>query len=243
MAFKTAADYKKDKYGKMLVLANDQDYVDIVLMYRDYNDVLLADVHYLKSDDYSGYVHCLGRGCPACNHITPGGTTGIRIQPKLFIPMYNVLEDELMFFDRSVNFEIQLQTEVFSKYPNPADYVFRLTRHGVARDVDTKYAFMAVGTNSVKKYDEICAQFNTSFPEYYETVCKSVDAVTMQRWLTNIGNPVNTAAQPMVDYTITPRTASNVNAPGEGGSSSLTPPPTFTAGLSEDDDIEDDIEF
>lgn len=240
MAFKSSETYRKDKYGKMLVLPNDQDFVDLVLLYQAATDVLLADVHYIKSDDYSGYVHCLGRGCPACNHVTPNGNKGIRIQPKLFIPLYNVTTNEVNFFDRSIKFESQLQTEVFSKFPNPSDFVFRLTRHGVAGDMDTKYAFVAVGNNVVKSYDEICAEFNITFPDYYENVCRDVDAATMLKWLSNAssGSGVVSSGGAMVDYTVTPRGGPSVGTPPAAGGVHDVPPPDFSGNEDEGDEGE-----
>lgn len=209
MAFKQSEQYRKDKYGNMIVLPNDQDSVDIVLLYTSVSDVLLADVHYLKSDEYDGYVHCLGsKVCPACNHVTPSGNRGIRVQPKLFIPMYNVETNEVMFFDRSIKFESQLLSEVFAGYPNPSDYVFRLTRHGAAGSIDTYYTFMAVSNNTVKSFDQICKEFNLKFPEMYDSVCRDVDAVTLTKWLTSQPTSSALPAGSLPEYTVTPRATS-----------------------------------
>lgn len=209
MGFKTSEQYRKDKYGSMLVLPNDQDYADIVLLYTSVKEVLLADVHYIRSAEYDGYVHCLGpKVCPACNHITAKGNKGIRIQPKLFIPLYNVMTQEIMFFDRSTKFESQLLTEVFANYPNPSDYVFRLTRHGGAGDIDTYYTFMAVSNNTVKPFDDICKEFNITLPGVYNSICRDVDAVTLKRWLTSQSTSGGVPADALPSYTLTPRAVS-----------------------------------
>ena len=65
MAFKTAREYNEDRFGGLFLLRNDGDYADVIFLYRSLDDVLIADTHYIKSADYSGYVHCCGRGCPA----------------------------------------------------------------------------------------------------------------------------------------------------------------------------------
>ena len=80
MAFKKMTEYNEEKFGNFFRLVNDGDFADVVFLYRSTHDVLVADVHYVKTPDYSGYVQCLERGCPACSE-------GIRIQSKLFIPM------------------------------------------------------------------------------------------------------------------------------------------------------------
>ena len=91
MAFKKVNDYNQEKFGGLFLLRNNGDYADVIFMYRSVDDVLVADTHYIKSADYSGYVHCQGRNCPAC-------AKGIRVQTKLFIPMYNITDNELQFW-------------------------------------------------------------------------------------------------------------------------------------------------
>lgn len=200
MAFKTVDQYNEEKYGGKFVLHNDGDFADVIFLYRSTKDVLVADVHYVKSNEYSGYVHCNGGGCPAC-------AKDIRVQNKLFIPVYNIQADEIQFWDRTTNFEPQLQGDVFSKYPNPSEFVFRITRQGAARDINTKYQIVAVGNNNVKSYNELLAQFNAKFPDYYENICKDVDAYTLANWVNNAGSGSNSAANStgMVDYVPTPR--------------------------------------
>ena len=67
MAFKTVESYNEARFGGFFLLRNDGDFADVVFMYRNKDDVLVADTHYVKGSDYSGYVHCCGRGCPACS--------------------------------------------------------------------------------------------------------------------------------------------------------------------------------
>lgn len=202
MGFKKVADYNKEKYGGLFRLQNDQDYADVIFLYQSADDVLIGDVHYIKSGDYSGYVHCAGRGCPAC-------AKNIRTQTKLFIPLYNVTDGEVQFFDRSNKFEPQLFSDVLSKFPNPSEYVFRITRHGVANSVDTKYSIIAVGTNSVLPYEQILNTNNIQFPDYYEHICKGVDVSTMNAWLNSANSATSSAYNggSMPSYTPTPRAA------------------------------------
>lgn len=211
MSFKTVEDFNKQRYDGTFVLRNDGDFADVIFLYRSEKDVLVADTHYIKSDEYSGYVHCTGRGCPVC-------AKGIRIQTKLFIPLYNIKENQIQFFDRTMKFEPQLQQDVFSKYPNPSEYVFRITRRGASGDINTRYEIQAVARNEFKSYDEILQSFDTSFPAHFEHICKDVDATTLSRWVSTPSNSsVPSYGADMPSYTVKPRVSSNMNmeAPNE----------------------------
>ena len=207
MAFKTMTEHNEERFKGMFVLPNDGDYADVVFMYQDVNDVLVADgVHYIISPDYKGYVHCCGAGCPACN-------SNIRTQTRLFIPVYivgsNVCEPgEIVFFDRSTRFEAQMQQDVFSRYPNPSQVVFRITRNGKAGDVNTRYSITAVSQNPMS-YDEILAKTKSTFPDKYEDICKEVDASTLQQWISANNSSGSSGDELPVydipDYQVTPR--------------------------------------
>lgn len=199
MAFKKVKDYNEEKFGGLFRLQNDGDYADVIFMYRSEDDVLVADTHYIKSADYTGYVHCCGRGCAACGK-------GIRVQTKLFIPMYNIQANEIQFFDRTMRFEPQLQQDVFSKYPNPSEYVFRITRHGAAGDVNTTYQIVAIARNNIKSYDQICAEQKAVFPDYYEHICKEIDNGTLYSMLNTAQDEVTSTSSDMPEYQIKPRT-------------------------------------
>ena len=173
MGFKSALDYNEERYGNLFTLRNDKDFADVIFLYQSVRDVLVADVHYIKSADYSGYAHCCGKGCPAC-------AKGIRVQNKLFIPLYNITNRKIEFFDRSTRFENQLMTDVFDKYPNPSEYVFRITRNGEAGSQDTRYVIQAVAKNSSMPYAKILADNNAKMPDYYENVCKDLSPSALQ---------------------------------------------------------------
>lgn len=195
MAFKTAKEYNEARFGNMFLLRNDGDSADVIFLYRNSDDVLVADTHYIKSANYSGYAHCCGIGCPVCQK-------NIRVQSKLFIPMYNITEGKIQFWDRSMRFEPQLQKDVFEMYPDPCRYVFRITRHGVAGSIDTTYEIQAVATNTVKSFDEILAEAKTSYPECYSEVCKELSASEMSAMLNS-----SAPSEDLSDYKPIPRVA------------------------------------
>lgn len=201
MAFKKITDYNEERFGNFFLLRNDGDFADVVFLYKSFDDVLVADAHYVKSNDYTGYIHCCGAGCPAC-------AKGLRVQNKLFIPLYNISAGEIQFFDRSIRFQNQLESEVFSKFANPSDYVFRIIRHGAAGSFETTYEIVVVGHINGTSYDKICADNNVTFPDYYSTVCKDLTVSEVSALFT--ASAMSTSASvsgDMPSYTVTPRPA------------------------------------
>ena len=236
MSFKKVSDYNEERYGNMFLLRNDGDQADVILLYRSIDDALVADVHYIKSPDYSGYVHCCGRNCPACNK-------GIRVQNKLFIPLYNVATDEIQFFDRSVRFENVLNNAVFSKYPNPSEFVFRIVRHGQANSMDTTYEIYAVGrnTNPAMSYDNILKSHNIEFPDGYNRICKDVSSSELSNMLNVNNSTSNMEDYSMPNYQVTPRVSSN--APTQSPVDINLNPIDNKIDGSDDAEIEENVEI
>lgn len=195
MAFKSVEQFNDDRYHGLFRLINDGDPADVVFLYQSMKDMLVAQAHYIKSANYSGYVHCLGKGCPACGK-------GIRVQTKLFIPVYNVEKDEIQFWDRNMKFEPQMEKDVFSRFPNPSEFVFRITRHGIPNDINTTYSIEAVGKNTIAPYGVILAKFNAKNPDYYSAVIKEVSVSELASMLQNSGSE---SASSMPEYTPIPR--------------------------------------
>ena len=238
MAFKTMKEYNEQKFGGLFVLRNDGDYADVIFMYRSADDVLIADTHYIKSADYSGYVHCCGRGCPACGK-------GIRVQTKLFIPLFNITAGELQFWDRTMRFEPQLQQDVFARFSNPSEYVFRITRHGAAGDVNTTYEIQVIGKNEYKSYAQILADNNAQFPDYFEHICKEVTAGELNMMVNVSASAGGYSAADIPAYTPSPR----VSVPSQVADTGYSQPPAVSAlpeipqdSVSEDLD-DDDVAF
>lgn len=209
MAFKSMVQYNEERYGNFFTLQNDGNFADVIFLYQSKADVLIADVHYIKSAEYSGYVHCCGAGCPAC-------AKGIRTQTKLFIPLYNISEKKIQFFDRTTMFESQLMNDVFDKFPDPSQYVFRITRHGAARSVDTTYQIQAIGKNTGMPMAKILADAGTQMPDAYSMVCREVNPYELDAMI-NVNSSVavpRDAYVPAPPVTIdAPQTISSFNQP------------------------------
>ena len=196
MAFKSVEEFNDNRYHGMFRLINDGEGADVIFLYQSMKDMLVAQAHYIKSADYSGYVHCCDKGCPACGK-------GIRVQTKLFVPIYNIEKDEIQFWDRSMKFEPQLEKDVFQRFPNPSEFVFRITRHGIPNDVNTTYSIEAVGKNTIGSYSQLLAKFQAKMPDYYSEIIRDVSISELSRMLQNSGSESSGAGLP--EYTPIPR--------------------------------------
>lgn len=226
MGFKSINDYNEEKYGGLFLLRNDGDYADVIFLYQGMKDALVADTHYIKSAEYSGYVHCCGKGCPAC-------AKEIRVQTKLFIPLFNITDGEMQLWDRSIRFESQLNQDVFSHYPNPSEFVFRITRHGAAGDVNTTYQIVAVGKNSATPYDQLLQANGIKFPDFYNQICKEFSVPELFNML-NVQNAASSSSGgdiPSYNYQVTPRTPAGTPAPPS------IPVPDAPVDETEDEDL------
>lgn len=195
MAFKSVEQFNDDRYHGLFRLVNDGDHADVIFLYQSIKDMLVAQAHYIKSADYSGYVHCCEQGCPACSK-------GIRVQTKLFIPVYNIEKDEIEFWDRNMKFEPVMEQSVFNRFPNPSEFVFRITRHGEPNDINTTYSIEAVGKNAIGPYGVLLAKFQTKMPDAYSVVIRDVTSSQLATMLQNSGSE---ASSNMPDYTPIPR--------------------------------------
>lgn len=246
MAFQSMKEYTKERTGNFFLLRNDSDFADVIFLYRDQDDALTASAHYIKSAEYSGYVHCNGIDCPAC-------AKNIRVQTKVFVPLY-VLSvngeavNEIRFWDRNSRFIQTLTDSVFGTSPDPVNYVYRITRHGKANDINTTYQILAIGRNHTS-YDVLLSSKGVTMPQYYESVCKELTSREMARYLNNSSqSPSNLGA----DYTPVPR-GSAVDAPiqetpkvvfdGPSSNSGVSTPPNLPEGSAVEGLDDEDVVF
>lgn len=202
MAFKSFDKYMEDKNKNLFLLPEDKDYADVIFLYRSVKDVLVADTHYIKSPDYSGYVHCCGNGCPAC-------AKGIRVQTKIFIPLYNYKTNRIEFWDRTNRFERQLQADVLSKFPNPSEWVFRITRNGASGSIDTTYSIMPEGRNASFPYEAILSSQHATFPDEYSTVCRDYSPGELSTLLNSNAASSSSSSTVTYDYVPSPRASAS----------------------------------
>lgn len=207
MAFKSLKEYNEERYSGKFILTDDGDSADVIFLYQSYDDAMKVDCHYIKSSEYNGYAQHIDHACPAC-------AKGLRVQTKLFIPLYVLGADEIQFWDRSIKFQTVIRKSVFNRYANPSEYVFRITRHGVANDTNTTYEITAIAKNTVMSYNEILAKFNAKMPDYYENICKGYSSEELSRILATSSNDSGISdTYEMPKYQITPRVSASAPAP------------------------------
>jgi len=205
MAFKSVEQYNNERYHDMFRLVDDQDSAEVIFLYRSKNDELKVDCHYIRSNAYTGYVHCCGKDCPAC-------ARNFRVDTKIFVPMYvlkhtdrmngTTIINQIEFWDRKMGFDKQLNQAVFYNYPNPSEYVFKITRNGVASDRNTRFDIKAIGRNNFLSYEDILAKFNAQMPDYYSTVIREYSAIELGEILRNSSESGNSD---LPEYTPIPR--------------------------------------
>lgn len=219
MAFKQFDQYIEEKNGDFFTLRNDGDSADVIILYQSAKDVLVADCHYISSKGYSGYAHCLGDNCPACNYPTKSGR-GIRKDVAVFIPVFNISKNKIEYWQRSYKFVDQVLTNsVFKNFPNPSEFVFHIVRHGAAGDQNTRYEIRAAARNNDYPYEKILSDFNISFPASYSTVCKELTYDEMDGYL----NSDVPSDLPNYGYTPVPRGSAS-----SAESSDSVPEPAYT---------------
>lgn len=200
MAFKSMTAYNDERYSGLFLLRNDGDSEEVIPLYQSVNDVMVVDAHYMKSDSYTGYVQCLGNKiCPACEQ-------NIRIQTKLFIPLYVISTGEILFWDRNTRMYQQLENDIFSKFANPSEFVFRITRHGASGDINTRYEIVAVAKNNILSFDDILKSKSIVFPDYYNTVCVDWSVEDYRSHMIPVSTQVDIDEMP--EYKISPRVES-----------------------------------
>ena len=226
MALKQVKEYQDEIYENKFRLANDGDRADVIFLFRDYDDMFKSTTHYVKSSTYNGYVQCLERDCPVCR------TGKMRVQTKLFVPMYNLTTQRFELWDRNYPFKRQLERDVFKNYPNPVNYVFTITRKGEAGSKETTYSIDLAGKNSSITYDQILEKFNLKMPDAYELICKDFSRSELEDLLSSPNN----VPDDLPDYAVTPRAvASTITTP------TYEPVPE-DATFDSDDDV-DDVNF
>jgi len=239
MAFRTVVEAKAEMYAGKFILENDGDYAYAIFLYRDKLDMLEARAHYIKTTEYSGYVHCLEHDCPACRK-------GLREQRKLFIPML-VMEvngqsvNEVQYWDRNMKFEPVLSQAIFKNYADPSLYVFKITRIGAHGSKDTTYSITVASKNNAP-FDKILSDYGVSFPAHYENIIKMVDANTMSQWLATATTANSNANTEVPAYVPTPRVNVQNTAPDLSVLADVEAPFDTDAPF-DTEDIDDPVDF
>ena len=103
-----------------------------------------------------------------------------------------------------MKFEPQFQKDVFDRFPNPSEFVFRITRHGIPNDINTTYSIEAAYKNTLGSYETLLNKYNAKMPDYYSEIIKEVSISELSDMLQNSGNDSNSGSG-LPEYTPIPR--------------------------------------
>lgn len=149
-----------DNYGgnggsSFFALKNDGDVARVRFMYNGMDDVVGYAVHEVTVDDKRRYVNCLRAynepksKCPFCeaNNFQ---------RAKLYIPIYDVDEDEVKIWERGKNF-FQKMSALCARYSNVqtplVSHIFEVERHGKKGDTGTQYEIYETGVDETTLED------------------------------------------------------------------------------------------
>lgn len=136
-----------DKYGSQgnggsfFKIENDMEIKRVRLLGRDMNDFPGYACHEVEIDGRRRLVNCLRdynepvSVCPFCSCHDPK----IRKQiAKVFIPLYNLEDDEVQVWERGKSF-FPILSSYCSRHKNVVSYITEVERHGKPKDTNTTY--------------------------------------------------------------------------------------------------------
>ena len=149
-----------DNYGgsgssSFFSLKDDGDVARVRFMYNSMEDVVGYAVHEVEIDGKKRYVNCLRAynepksKCPFCE-------AGEFQRAKLYIPLYDIDEDEVKIWERGKNFFAKMSA-LCSRYSNATTplvaHTFDVERHGKKGDTGTTYEIYETGSDGTTLED------------------------------------------------------------------------------------------
>lgn len=149
-----------DNYGgsgnsNFFSLKNDMDVARVRFMYNGIEDVQGVAVHEVTVGDKKKVVNCLRAynepksKCPLCE-------AGNFQRAKLYIPVYDIDEDEVKIWERGKNFFGKM-TAICGRYSNSntplVAHTFEIERHGKPKDTSTSYEIYETGSDETRLED------------------------------------------------------------------------------------------
>ena len=149
-----------DNYGgnggsSFFALKNDGDVARVRFLYNGMEDVVGYAVHEVTIGDKKRYVNCLRdynepkSKCPFCE-------AGNFQRAKLYIPIYDIDEDEVKIWERGKNFFAKMSS-LCAHYTNGntplVAHTFEIERHGKKGDTGTTYEIYETGSDNTRLED------------------------------------------------------------------------------------------
>ena len=149
-------NYGQSNRGSFFQLKNDKESAKVRFLYRTMDDVQGYSVHRVAVGDKERYVNCLRSynepldKCPFCN-------AGLKITPKLFVPLYNEDAKEVQLWERGKTFFDKL-SGIAMRYNPMCNTIFEIIRNGKPKDMSTTYDIWPTNDTSDFNMDEITVE-------------------------------------------------------------------------------------
>lgn len=149
-----------DNYGgnggsSFFSLKNDGDTARVRFMYNGMKDVAGYAVHEAEVDGKRRYINCIREynepkaHCPLCN-------SGYFQKAKLYIPLYDIDENEVKLWERGKNFFGKI-SGICARYASGSTplvgHTFDVERHGKKGDTSTTYEIYETGSDDTTLED------------------------------------------------------------------------------------------
>jgi hypothetical protein len=173
-----------DNYGgsggsSFFTLKDDGDVAQVRFMYNSMEDVVGYAVHEVEIDGKKRYVNCLRSynepksKCPFCN-------ANSFQRAKLYIPLYDIENDEVKIWERGKNFFPKMSSICarYSKADTPlVAHTFDIERRGKKGDTSTTYEIYETGC------DDTLLEDLPELPEVLGTIILDKSAEDMEYYL------------------------------------------------------------
>lgn len=184
-----------DNYGgsggsSFFALKNDGDVARVRFMYNSAEDVVGYAVHEAEVDGKRRYINCLRTysepksNCPFC-------AANSFQRAKLYIPLYDIDENEVKIWERGKNFFGKVSS-ICARYASGetplVSHTFDIERHGKPKDTSTTYEIYETGCDNTTLEDL------PEMPEILGTIVLDKSFEDMEYYLDNECFPNNNGA-------------------------------------------------
>lgn len=150
-----ADNYGTTGGGSFFNIQNDKETKQVRFMYNTIEDVEGMSVHKIELGNKNRYVNCLRaydepkENCPFCRE-------NVKLQARVFVPVYNIEEDEAQIWDRGKPMMAKLSS-LCSHYANGkhllVNTIFEVERNGKPKDMKTTYEIYNIETDDTTLED------------------------------------------------------------------------------------------
>lgn len=150
-----------------IALKDDGDFVEVVMLHSDENDLDAFEVHNLEVDGFNNSIECLGENCPFC-------AEGIKTQLKVWIQMVDLGDNnKVKIWSRGIT-DIKKLLEEIAENGNLNERKYKIKRSGAKGSNKTSYGFYA---KAKLKKDELELPVRKTVLGFYVRQVSPEDAV------------------------------------------------------------------